>query len=83
MGAMVPKRWAKRAVTRNMIKRKIYSLAALAQPKALEPSSTLAFVIRLRSAFDPQVFKSATSTQLKSAVSQELSDLFAKGFQSA
>ncbi len=69
---MVPKRWAKRAVTRNMIKRQIYSLgaqAASALPRA-------AYVVRLRAGFDRQQFVSATSDALKRAVRQELLALF-------
>jgi ribonuclease P protein component len=31
VGAMVPKRWARRAVTRNAIKRQIYTVSALAE----------------------------------------------------
>ena len=44
IGAMVPKRWAKRAVTRNAIKRQIYAVSAGFShifPK-------VAFVVRLR-----------------------------------
>ena len=81
LGAMVPKRWAKRAVTRNMIKRKIYSLADSASTNAAVDSADAAYVVRLRSAFDPRLFKSATSQPLRLAVSQELSSLFAQGFQ--
>jgi ribonuclease P protein component len=73
MGAMVPKRWAKRAVTRNMIKRQIYSVgaqAASALPRA-------AYVVRLRATFDRQQFVSASSVALKNAARQELLALFA------
>jgi ribonuclease P protein component len=72
MGAMVPKRWAKRAVTRNMIKRQIYSVgstAAAALPRA-------AYVVRLRSGFDRKQFVSATSDALKRQVRHELLALF-------
>lgn len=73
LAAMVPKRWAKRAVTRNTIRRQIYCVSAdfeLALPDA-------AHVIRLRSGFDRAVFPSATSEKLKSTVRQELQQLFA------
>jgi ribonuclease P protein component len=72
MGAMVPKRWAKRAVTRNTIKRQIYSVGA-------EFESVLAFaahVVRLRASFDKAQFPSATSDMLKTAVRCELQRLF-------
>ena len=72
LGAMVPKRWAKRAVTRNAIKRQIYAISA--QFEARLPCA--AHVVRLRSGFDRQQFISATSPMLKLAVRQELAQLF-------
>ena len=71
LGAMVPKRWARRAVTRNTIKRQIY---ASAQFEVRLPSA--AHVVRLRSEFDRKQFISATSTLLKQAVRLELEQLF-------
>ena len=72
LGAMVPKRWAKRAVTRNTIKRQIYTVSAEFE-SALLP---FGHVVRLRSAFDRAQFISATSDALKIAVRDELMDLF-------
>jgi len=74
IGAVVPKRWAKRAVTRNAIRRQIYALAAFCQWP--QPASDR--VIRLRKAFDISVFTSASSVALKSAVRTELQLLFDK-----
>ncbi len=74
MGAMVPKRWAKRAVTRNTIKRQIYSVCT-------EFESVLqvaAHVVRLRVGFDRKQFISATSDELKASVRLELQQLFAR-----
>lgn len=73
-GAMVPKRWARRAVTRNLIKRQIYSLAA--QPAAALPAA--AYLVRLRAGFDRARFPSAASAALSAAVRTELQQLFAK-----
>lgn len=74
MGALVPKRWAKRAVTRNAIKRQIYNVSA-----AFELQLVLAaHVVRLRAGFDRMQFISATSEQLKLAVRTELQQLFGK-----
>jgi len=74
LGAMVPKRWAKRAVTRNTIKRQVYTVS-----QEFESSlSQAAHVVRLRSSFDRQHFVSATSEALKAAVRLELQQLFAK-----
>ncbi|MDR3451316.1 MAG: ribonuclease P protein component [Rhodoferax sp.] len=74
MGALVPKRWAKRAVMRNAIKRQIYSVSADFEPRL----AVAAHVVRLRTGFDRAQFISATSRQLKQAVRTELQQLFGK-----
>ena len=71
---MVPKRWAKRSVTRNAIKRQIYTVSALME-NALPCA---AHVVRLRAGFDKKLFVSATSDSLKTAVRLELNQLFGK-----
>ena len=71
LGAMVPKRWAKRAVTRNAIKRQIYNVSAA--PGVVLPMA--AHIVRLRSGFDRKEFVSATSEKLMSAVRLELKQL--------
>lgn len=71
LGVLLPKRWAKRAVTRNAIRRQIYEIArhqAASLPQA-------AHVVRLRSAFNREQFVSATSDALKRAVRDELEQL--------
>ena len=68
LGAMVPKRWAKRAVTRNAIKRQIYTVSAEFQ--ARYPHA--AFVVRLRREFSRKQFVSAASSALKDAVRCEV-----------
>ena len=75
LGAMVPKRWARRAVTRNTIKRQIYAVSSDYEDALLCAS----YVVRLRSGFDRKQFVSATSDQLKAAVRKELQQLFATG----
>ena len=72
LGVVLPKRWAKRAVTRNTIKRQVYSVSEAAQ---LPPA---AYLVRLRVAFDRAQFTSATSDALKRAVRGELTQLFAR-----
>jgi ribonuclease P protein component len=74
IGALIPKRWAKRAVTRNAIKRQIYTVSQTIEP----PLPVAAHVVRLRSGFDRQQFASATSDALKRAVRGELQELFAR-----
>lgn len=73
LGAMVPKRWARRAVTRNTIKRQIYTVGASFEARLPQA----AHVVRLRTAFDRKQFVSATSDQLRQAVRAELLQLFA------
>jgi ribonuclease P protein component len=72
LGALTPKRWAKRAVTRNLIKRQIYEVSAL-YVHELTPT---AHVVRLRAEFDKQHFVSASSLALKKAARGELTQLF-------
>ena len=68
LGAMVPKRWARRAVTRNAIRRQVYALGG-AQP---QPAARL---VRLHTAFSPAQFVSASSPALRRAVRAELLEL--------
>lgn len=72
VGVLIPKRWAKRAVTRNTIRRQIYELAR--SRTAGLPCA--AMVVRLRSEFSRKQFVSATSEPLKLAVRAELQALF-------
>ena len=74
LGAMVPKRWAKRAVTRNAIKRQIYNVSAdfeliLSQRNGVEVGEHL---------IDRSQFVSASSDVLKAAVRAELQQLFSR-----
>ena len=78
MGALVPKRWARRAVTRNAIKRQIYSVSADCESAFAEA----AHIVRLRMTFDRAQFASATSERLKAAVRGELQQLFTKAAHS-
>lgn len=75
IGAMVPKRWAKRAVTRNAIKRQIYTVSA----DLLHLYPQAAFLVRLRREFSRKKFLSATSVQLKDAVRAEVTVLMQMG----
>ena len=74
IGALIPKRWAKRAVTRNAIKRQIYTVSQTVEP----PLPVAAHVVRLRAGFDRKQFESATSDALKRAVRAELQELFSR-----
>jgi ribonuclease P protein component len=74
IGVLIPKRWAKRAVTRNAIKRQIYTVSQDFETQL--PAA--AHVVRLRAGFDRTQFVSATSDALKRAVRGELQELFAR-----
>ena len=74
VGAMVPKRWARRAVTRNLIRRQIYSLAK----HHLSEQPALAYVVRLRRGFQAQRFVAASSSELKQVVRAQLQMLLAQ-----
>jgi ribonuclease P protein component len=70
VGIVVPKRHAKRSVTRQLLKRQIR--AAFAQATGLPPGM---WVVRLRSPFDRKKFPSAASDALRAAARAELAQL--------
>ena len=74
IGAMVPKKWARKAVTRNLIRRQIYSLAEHQLPHR----PALAYVVRLRRSFSAQRFLAASSVPLKNEVRAQLVLLLAQ-----
>jgi ribonuclease P protein component len=71
VGAVVPKRHARRAVTRSMIKRQIYAAAERHRDR-MAPGL---WIVRLRSPFDRAEFKSAASPALVRCARAELDDL--------
>jgi len=74
-GAVLPKRHARRAVTRTLIKRQIRA-ALLRCEKSGEPSlSPGLWVVRLRSPFDRTAYPSAASQALRCAAADELDAL--------
>jgi ribonuclease P protein component len=78
LGVIAPKRWAKRAVTRNLIKRQVYAVSH--EMSARLPCAYL--VVRQHAAFSREQFISASSKALKLAVRQELQQLLAQVAQS-
>ena len=72
LGAMVPKRWARRAVTRNCIKRQVHRVST----ELAIGLAHGAHVVRLRAGFDRARFPSAASQALKATVRAELLQLF-------
>jgi ribonuclease P protein component len=79
LGVVVPKRWAKRAVTRNTIRRQIHEVSRQQQPLW----SAAAVVVRLRREFSRKQFVSATSDALKAAVRAELEQLLSQAARMA
>lgn len=78
-GAVVPKRHARRSVTRTLLKRQIRELVnhgGAAMPGGL-------CVVRLRAPFDRGVFSSAASRELKVAARTELEQLLRHAFPAA
>jgi len=74
LGAVVPKRHARRAVTRSLLKRQIRAAVerhALSLPAGL-------WVVRLRAPFDRTAFASAASTALRAAARNELDLVLAR-----
>jgi len=77
LGAVVPKRHARRSVTRSLLKRQIR--AAIAKQGESLPSGL--WVIRLRAPFDVALFPSAASGALLEAARDELDRLLASAVQ--
>jgi ribonuclease P protein component len=75
LGLVVPKRHAKRAVTRTLLKREMRAQAA-DKGRELPPGL---WVVRLRASFDRREFPSAASVALCAAARRELGQLFATG----
>ena len=71
VGAVVPKRHARRAVTRSLIKRQIYAAAERHRDR-MEPGL---WIVRLRSPFDRAEFASAASPALLRCARAELDRL--------
>ena len=71
LGVVVPKRHARRAVTRTLVKRQIRAAVAGRAP-ALSPGL---WVVRMRSGFERERFPSAASSALRLIVRGELERL--------
>ena len=73
-GCVVPKRHARRSVTRSMLKRQMRASVQRAQP----PLAPGLWLLRLRQPFEIQRFPSADSSALRATVRAELDRLFAR-----
>ena len=73
LGTVVPKRHARRAVTRNLLKRQMRAVVLCeAQSDRLPPGL---WVVRLKAPFDKQQFPSAASAPLRALARDELASL--------
>ncbi|CAN5374367.1 hypothetical protein BH11PSE9_BH11PSE9_36200 [soil metagenome] len=79
LGYVVPKRHAKRSVTRSLLKRQIRA-AVSGQAAALAGGL---WVVRLRAPFDKSAFPSAASSALQHAARTELEQLMARAVRHA
>ncbi len=75
----MPKRHAKRAVTRNLVRREARAQMTRCADR-LPPGD---WVLRLRAPFDRQTFSSAASAALLSVVREEMTRLIADGLRAA
>jgi ribonuclease P protein component len=74
IGCVVPKRHAKRSVTRSLLKRQIRSM--FERHAATLPAGQ--WLVRLRAPFAPKVFVSAASEALRRTARDELEGLFCR-----
>ena len=77
LGAVVPKRHARRAVTRSLLKRQIRAAVSERQ----DSLATGLWVVRLRASFEKKLFPSAASSALQLAARGELDQLLARAAQ--
>lgn len=78
LGMVVPKRHARRAVTRSLLKRQIRAAFASIEAEAGNALPPGLWVVRLRAPFDRQQFPSAASEALRRVVHAELAQLVHK-----
>lgn len=81
LGSVVPKRHAKRAVTRNLIKREIRAALLRQSVPGRTPLRAGLWVVRLRAPFDRLVFASAASAALRAAARVEINTLLGQAAQ--
>jgi ribonuclease P protein component len=79
LGLVIPKRHARRAVTRSLFKRQVRAAA----DHHSEALASGLWVVRLRAPFDNAKYPSAASSALQCAARQELDGLFASAARRA
>ncbi len=81
LGLVVPKRHAKRSVTRSLLKRQIRAAVGAAIAPAEPSLSPGLWVVRLRSVIDRKQYPSAASDALRAAMREELRLLIKQAVQ--
>lgn len=79
LGSVIPKRMARRALTRNLLRRQIRTV--MAEHLAALPAGL--WLVRLRAPFSREQFVSAASDALRRAVRAELQQLFGRAARGA
>lgn len=79
LGVVVPKRHARRSVTRSLLKREIRAAVA----RHAERLDAGLWLVRLRAPFDTQSYVSAASAALRRAVRDELDELLLRAARRA
>jgi len=74
IGAVLPKRWARRAVTRQLLRRQI-ERAGRQIAAGVPGNGAVAYVFRLRRDYPRSDFRSSASSQLKAAAFAEIGHL--------
>lgn len=81
MGVVIPKKQAKRAVTRNLMRRQIKAVSdRVLAPSAASQAAGL-WLVRLKQGFTTAAFPSASSPALRQAVRQELDELLQRALE--
>jgi ribonuclease P protein component len=75
LGAVVPKRHAKRSVTRTLLKRQIRAAVLRRGQPGQTPLPSGLWVVRLRAGFEGAAYASAASDPLRSAAGAELDSM--------
>lgn len=77
LGSVIPKRHARRSVTRNLLRRQIRAV----MDERLQSLAPGLWLVRLRAPYPSAIYPSAASQALRTAVRDELDGLFARAAQ--
>lgn len=81
MGVVLPKKQARRAVTRNLMRRQIKAVSERVLSPWVQTQGAGLWLVRLKQGFAAAEFPSASSAALRRAVRAELDELFQRALQ--